>query len=61
MKVREVLIKTVNYTVQGDEFIFPAKLDYSNPINTILNNFGGSFFKFETKDGKISLHPNSTR
>ncbi len=55
---REVLIPTKNKAGEGDDFLFPAKPDYNSPINAILN-YSSCFFKFETKDGAVSVHPNS--
>ncbi len=58
---REVLIPTKNKASEGDDFLFPAKPDYNNPIHAILKyNPGSARFKFETKDGAVSVHPNST-
>jgi hypothetical protein len=55
---REVLIPTKNKAGEGDDFAFPAKPDYNSPINAILN-YPGCLFKFETKDGAVSVHLNS--
>ncbi len=60
-RIREVLIPTVNEAGSGDDFAFPCELDYSNPIHAIRNKPGSICFKFETKDGAVSMHPNSTR
>jgi hypothetical protein len=59
--IREVLIKTVKNAGEGDDLAFPAKPDYNNPIHAIFKSkenyvYG---FKFETKDGAVSVHPNS--
>ncbi len=37
MKTREVVVSTVNEAGEGDDFAFPAKPDYNNPIHAILN------------------------
>ncbi len=60
MVTREVLIPTVNEAGQGNDFEFPAKPAYKNPIHAIFKNGGYCRFKFETKDGAVSVHPNST-
>ncbi len=60
MKTREVLIPTVKNPGKGDDFSFPKNPDYNNPIHAILNYSGYSRFKFETKDGVVSVHLNST-
>ncbi len=57
--IREVLIKTVENAGEGDDLAFPANLDYNNPIHAILNNSDSGCFKFETKEGAVSVHPNS--
>ncbi len=58
MAMREVLIPTANQAGKGDDFAFPAKPDYNSPINAILK-YSINNFKFETKDGAVSVHPNS--
>jgi hypothetical protein len=58
MVIRKVLIQTINEAGKGDDFAFPAKPDYNNPIHAIFHKSYG-FFKFETKDGAVSVHPNS--
>ncbi len=64
MVIREVLIPTVTCAGEGDDFAFPENPDYNNPIHAIYESkiYGFSVgFKFETKDGAPSVHPNSTR
>ncbi len=63
MVTREVLIPTVRSAGKGDKFVFPVELDYKNTIHAILffyTNISACIFKFETKDGAVSVHPNST-
>ncbi len=59
LAIREVLIQTVDEAGKGDDFAFPVKPDYNNPIHAIFNNSDSGCFKFETKDGAVSVHPNS--
>ncbi len=37
----------------------PAKPDFDNPIHAIYTEEGDAYFKFETKDGSVSDHPDS--
>ncbi len=39
----------------------PAKPEFNNPINAIYTKEDWANFKFETKDGLVSDHPNNTR
>jgi hypothetical protein len=39
----------------------PSKPDFNNPIHAIYTKEGTPCFKFETKDGSVSDHPNSSR
>ncbi len=58
--IREVLIKTVKNAGEGHDFLFPEKPDYNNPIHAIFDHPEYYVFKFETKDGAVIEHPNST-
>ena len=40
--------------------VHPSKLDYNNPIHAIFDKKGRCVLKFETKDGSVSNHPNSS-
>ena len=60
MVIREVIIPTADEAGAGEDFAFPAKVDYKNPIHAIFNITAGARFKFETKDGAVSVHPNAT-
>ncbi len=39
----------------------PSKPDFNNPIYAIYTKEDNAHFKFETKDGSVSDHPNSSR
>ena len=39
----------------------PAKPEFNNPIHAIYTKEGNARFKFETKDGLVSDHPNNSR
>jgi hypothetical protein len=39
--------------------VHPLKPNYNNPLHAIFDNNGRVAFKFETKDGSVSNHPNS--
>ncbi len=39
--------------------VHPSKPDYNNPVHAIFDNKTYCVFKFETKDGSVSEHPNS--
>ena len=59
MKIREVLVPTDEFDEgAGDDFAFPARPDYDNPIHAIFD-IGNDRFIFETKDGAVSLYKNS--
>jgi hypothetical protein len=59
--IREVLIPTEDEAGKGDDFVFPSNPDYNNSIHAIFDKSALSgCFKFEAKDGAISVHPHST-
>jgi hypothetical protein len=56
-----VLIPTKFRAGEGNEMVHPSKPEFNNPINAIFDNKEFTVFKFETKDGSVSEHPNSDR
>ena len=59
-KIREILADTIDG--YGDNFTFPAKPSYENPIVAIHHiNRNHSCMKFETKDGVVSAHPENPK
>jgi hypothetical protein len=44
----------------GNDMRHSAKPDFNNPIHAIYTKEGNARFKFETKDGTVSDHPNSS-
>ncbi len=61
MATRDVVVFSKYKFGKGHEITHPFKCDYSNPIHAVYYLSGCCDFRFETKDGCVSEHPNSKR